>query len=77
MHTELVKHFTSKAYLVTYEKGFGYDRVYGVSCVCNKKSDADIKLAKLNKDSLNNTRIKYKIVEVDLDKGAELFQFNY
>lgn len=72
-----MKRFTSKAYLVTYELSVSYDRVYGVSCICNKKSEAEIKLAELEKSSLNNTRIEYKIVEVDLDKGAELFQFDY
>lgn len=72
-----MKHFTSKAYLVTCEQSFFYDRSYGVKCICNKKRDAEIKLAELEKNNNPVHKIRYKIVEVDLDKGAELFQFNY
>lgn len=72
-----MKYFTSKAYLITYEQSFFYDRTYGVKCICNKKSDAEIKLAELEKNNNPTNRIKYKIVEVDLDKGARLFDFYY
>lgn len=72
-----MKYFTSKAYLICYEQRFFYDRTYGVKCICNKRSEADIKLEELKRDTNPTDKIEYKIVEVDLDKGARLFDFYY
>lgn len=73
-----MKYFTSKAYLVVFERPFGYDRTYGVARICNKKSEAERELAHLQKENdtlLNKTY--YKIVEASLTEETDLFEFRY
>lgn len=72
-------HFTNKAWLITWERmggGFGC-RQYGIAGIYNKKNLAQIDLDKLNKQSINDSRISYKLQEVGLNENKHLFSFDY
>ena len=72
-------HFSNKAWLITWERmggGFGC-RQYGISGIYNKNNLAQIDLDKLNKESINDSRISYKLQEVGLNENKHLFSFDY
>jgi hypothetical protein len=75
-----ITHFTEKAWLVTWERTSGralYSRQYGIYGIYNDKNLAEIAIDKLQKESINNSRIDYELQEVGLNEDKELFAFHY
>ena len=78
-----MKHFTDKAWLVVYTSSRGYSRDYGIAGICNKPSEANALLEKLQKASIKKEEISFKIgktfevKEVTLSGDHELFSFEY
>ena len=74
-----ITHFTQKAWLITWERrggGFGCQQ-YGICGIYNKKNLAQIDLDKFNEESINDSRINYKLQEVGLNENKQLFSFDY
>lgn len=70
----MIKHFTSKAWIIKFEKPAGrYNRDYGIRGIYNKESQAQRAFAKLKDQKY------YKIQEISLDSDTDitLFEFLY
>ena len=67
----MIKHFTSKAWIIKFEKpsGLKYNRDYGIRGIYNKESEAHRAFAKLKDQKY------YKIQEISLDNDADIVLF--
>ena len=78
-----MKRFTDKAWVVTWESSRGYSRDYGIAGICNKPTEANALLEKLQKASIKKEKTGFKIgktfkvKEVTLADEHKLFSFEY
>lgn len=73
-------HFANKAFIIIFDESTGVGcRRYGIQGIYNKKSIAEIALAKLNEEILHDHRmsISYNIKEVSLNDKTALFSYYY
>ena len=81
----LMKHFTNKAWMITWENQSGYSRDYGIEGIFNKESEAKRALDLLVGSTMvipphmayNYPAKTFKIQEVTLNGNHKLFGFEY
>lgn len=75
----MITHFSDKVWLVIFEEATGSYGCcqYGIHGIFNKKNLAENALEKVKKSSKNNSRIGYRIKEVNMNDKVVLFEYFY